>query len=135
MRAAIRRIVNQVLAELESHEDVDFFREVAIRIRAELYCWWVDAPRSDVDFVIGIADRIGLIFIHEEGHGDAITDVYGELFPSIDDLISRRRARPGDDILSRLLATQDEGGSRSSAAIRRSSRWRSRRACGMPRGS
>jgi cytochrome P450 len=81
MRPAIRRIVGRVLDELDEHEGIDFLQEVATKIPAEVYCHWVGAPSRDVPFVIGVAERINLLFVHEEGHTQTILGVYDELFP------------------------------------------------------
>ena len=72
MRPVIRRLVSQVLDELEEHEDIDFLLDVCARVPAEVYCAWVGTARSDVPFVIGVAARINLLFVHEEGHAQTI---------------------------------------------------------------
>lgn len=109
LRVAIQEIVDRVLREIREDEPVEFFQTVCNRIPAELYCHLVQAPPSDVPFVMRMSDQVLQIFGHNVAARDDILAGYDELIPYVKERIAERSQNLGDDVLSQLIRAQKDG--------------------------
>ena len=101
-RAVARRLINGAL----EHGEVDFVRAVAVPLPAEVVCALLGVPAeetrmSSLSPVRPLADRVG-----DGGRADAS---HAELFAYCDSLLSRKQARPDDDVASTLAAARIDG--------------------------
>jgi cytochrome P450 len=109
MRSEIRLIVERLLDEVDQDEPTDLLAAVCNRMPAELYCSWVNAPRSDVPFVMRMSDQVLQIFNQDPSVAQEIAAGYEELVPYVRERIAERRRDLSDDVLSHLIRQQMEG--------------------------
>jgi cytochrome P450 len=109
MRSEIRLIVERLLDEVDEEAPTDLFTAVCNRMPAELYCSWVNAPRSDVPFVMRMSDQVLQIFNQDPSAAQEIAAGYDELVPYVRERIAERKRDLSDDILSHLIRQQLDG--------------------------
>ncbi|MCW2984462.1 MAG: putative cytochrome hydroxylase, partial [Conexibacter sp.] len=90
MRSEIRLIVERLLDEVDQDEPTDLLAAVCNRMPAELYCSWVNAPRSDVPFVMRMSDQVLQIFNQDPSVAQEIAAGYEELVPYVRERIAER---------------------------------------------
>ncbi|MCU1455055.1 MAG: cytochrome [Acidimicrobiales bacterium] len=108
-RHEVRAVVDRLLDAVDPTEPFDLFDAVCSRVPAEVYCQWVDAPPSDVPFVMRTSDAVLRIFEEDPADRDTILAGYAELIPYMEAQVAERRQHLGDDLLSHLIRQQAEG--------------------------
>jgi cytochrome P450 len=109
LRAATRAIVEERFGDLRRDGGGDLMREfqyVPMRVMCDL----LGVPHEDVSIFGAWADALSPVFLFMSPEQiDAATDAIGELLGYLDKLVDRRRRRPDEDLISALIAAEDEG--------------------------
>jgi cytochrome P450 len=109
LRAATRAIVEERFGDLRRDGGGDLMREfqyVPMRVMCDL----LGVPHEDVSIFGAWADALSPVFLFMSPEQiDAATDALGELLGYLDKLVDRRRRRPDEDLISALIAAEDEG--------------------------
>jgi cytochrome P450 len=111
LEAGILRLTERHLAPAVARGDFDFVADFAGRLPMDVVCELMGVPEADRDELRRLAD---LVMHREEGLSDvpvAGMEAALTLIGYYQDLVTERRARPGSDLTSALLAAE-EGGDR-----------------------
>jgi len=104
---AIRAAVGGILDGLPVGESVDVMARVAAPLSVRAICAVLGAEPGDEADLRRWGD---LVFTADPAEFDRIPEATGRLLGYAEELVGRRRARPGDDLLSELVTASDEDG-------------------------
>jgi cytochrome P450 len=109
LRQRTRELVVERFAQLRRDGGGDLvqaFQHVPMRVMCQL----LGVPQRDVPTLAAWADDLSPVFSFMSAQQiDAATRAIGALLAYLDELVERRRRQPGDDLLSALLAAEDQG--------------------------
>lgn len=110
LRARLRAIVDGVLDEVESLDDVDFMRDIAWKIPSRVYCYLVSAPESFAPTAARLSDStLAPILGNDHSRCQESIDAVWESYALVKDHIDARRNNLGDDFTSIMIRQQMEG--------------------------
>lgn len=111
LRQVARGWIDSWLDEnINAQDDFDFLQFVSNPLPSTLYCHMVGAPLSDADFIHHMSEEVMLLTAPPgPGHGERIEKAAGQTKEYLLKLIGERRANPGDDLLSALVAAEVKG--------------------------
>ena len=109
LRATAHDLVKLWLVESAEQGTIDFEAAIGRRLPASLFCMLIGAPLEDSGAMAEYSDGVTRIFQYDPKHRDFIDSRCAELGDYIRRLMGQRRAAPGDDLLSVLVAAQDSG--------------------------
>ena len=107
----IQQTVAELLNDLADKKRFDLIREFAFPLPVIVIAEMLGIPAQDRDRFNVWSNDIALAvepILSEEEIG-RVTDSSDELVKYFEDIMAERRRRPGDDLLSALLAAEDEG--------------------------
>jgi cytochrome P450 len=113
MEPGIRATFEHILADLEPRREMDFMKDVAVLLPAYVILDMMDVPREDFPRIKVWSDWLRLFIGTAQGEGDKYrkaregADRMSDYFRAV---IAQRRAAPGEDIISRMVAVRDEAG-------------------------
>ena len=117
LEPTIRALTRKHLEPLLATGACDFIQDFAAKLPMDAISTMMDVPESDQDQLRGWADTL----LHrEEGKADipqAGLEAAGKLARYFGEDLARRRARPGDDLISALLDAEIDGERLSDAEI------------------
>ena len=110
LQARLRSIVDGVLDEIQSMDDVDFMRDIAWKIPSRVYCYLVSAPESFAPTAARLSDStLAPILGNNKGRRQESIDAVWESYALVKDHIDARRNNLGDDFTSIMIRQQMEG--------------------------
>lgn len=109
-RADVARLAAASLAPLRADGGGDVLAALGL-LPTRAMCGLLGVPPADVEVFGSWADALSPVFgfMTPEQITDASRAIE-DLLAYIDDLVARRRAEPGDDIITALLAAEEDGG-------------------------
>ncbi|WP_370942172.1 cytochrome P450 [Amycolatopsis sp. cg5] len=102
LRGWVQELVDGMLDELDTEGPVDLLDRFAYRLPIAVICEMLGAPESDRDDVRARTEKILAGEVAENRE-----EVYDRTKDYIVELIARKRAEPGEDLLSALIAARD----------------------------
>lgn len=110
LRPFMREVMDELVDRVASTGRADAVRDLCEHYPIPIICELLGAPREDLEHFSRWADQILSIFDDDaaERYGE-ITAARGELSAYVLDLIAARRDDPRDDLLSSLIAAEEEG--------------------------
>ena len=110
LRDSMRRIFTDLVASAETGGQCDLVTDVCQVYPIAVICELLGAPAADWPQFSHWADDAFKIFqLNVAEDGPAIERAFDELDAYLEDLIVARRADPGDDLLSAMIAVEDAG--------------------------
>lgn len=109
IRPVVNRIVQELVDDFGAGEPVDVARRLVGKVPSRLFARIIGAPQSDAEFLERISDSLLSVFYMDEANHDAVEAAYAELAAYVEDLIAHRTSKPGDDVVSHLLAAERAG--------------------------
>jgi cytochrome P450 len=110
IRGALRRIIQDLAADLDPSAPVDFHGAVDRRLPARVYCHLAGAPVEDAPKVASLSERTLSLLNRDPSLTPVIVGAYDELFAYLEELVARKRTQGlGEDMLSFLIAQHDVG--------------------------
>jgi hypothetical protein len=107
LRPAIARITDELIdALLAGDKPADLVAEFALPVPSLVICALLGVPYADHGFF----QRISKVLINRETTPEDGRQAQGELIQYLDDLVGRKLADPGEDLLSRVGAEQVAAG-------------------------
>ncbi|MFR9768145.1 cytochrome P450 [Nocardia sp. SC052] len=113
LRPVVVRATEELLRRARDAGGLDVITELAAPLPVAVLCEWMDLPRD-------LRERVGpwthdIRFLLEPGLMKArvfarVSAVVEEFAAALDAVLAERRSRPGDDLISRLLAARTAGG-------------------------
>ena len=111
MRPQIEAVVNEILDGLDASAPMDFVREVAMLVPGHVILDMLGIPREDFGRIKLWSDDMRAFIGSSRSDGDRYERVQRgahEMAAYFGELIARRRAEPGPDFVSRMIAARDE---------------------------
>jgi cytochrome P450 len=109
----VRDTFDHILQRVDASREIDFMDEVAVLLPAYVILDMLGVPREDFPRIKAWSDALRLFIGTAQGEGDKYrraregADGMSAYFR---DVIARRRAEPGDDVITRMIAARDEEG-------------------------
>ena len=108
-RRDIRRIVAAAVESLPADRPVDLIASLCDKIPSSLYCYWVNAPETDWEFIARTSHIVQQVHTRDSSRTREIVQGFEELLSYIDHRIEDRRRNPGSDLISDLIREADAG--------------------------
>ncbi|MFF4253859.1 cytochrome P450 [Streptomyces sp. NPDC001663] len=109
IRPLVNGIVRDLVADFRPGEPVDLSTRFLGKIPSRLFAELIGAPRGDAEFLEKTSDTLLSVFAMDQANHDAVEAAYAELAAYVGELIVRKQASPGNDVVSHLLAAEREG--------------------------
>lgn len=109
----VRATFEQILDAVDASREVDFMSDVAVLLPAYVILDMLGVPREDFPRIKAWSDALRLFIGTAQGEGDKYqraregADGMAAYFRGV---IARRRAEPGDDVISRMIVARDAEG-------------------------
>ncbi|MCG6902303.1 MAG: cytochrome P450 [Rhodobacter sp.] len=108
-RTDIRGVVRKTFAEIATDRPVDLIHDLCDRIPSRVYCYWINAPMEDADFVSRTSHIVQQVHTRNPETTAEVTQGFENLLEYVDERIVLARQNPGDDLLSDLIRATDAG--------------------------
>lgn len=108
-RNDIRQVVKQTVDEIPREQEVDLITALCDRIPSRVYCYWVNAPIEDADFVSRTSHTVQQVHTRNPEHSAAVVKGFEDLLDYVDTRIEAAINNPGDYLLSDLVRATEAG--------------------------
>ena len=108
-RTDIRQVVKQTVNEIPRNKEVNLITALCDRIPSRVYCYWLNAPIEDADFVSRTSHTVQQVHTRNPEHTAAVTKGFEDLLAYVDVRIQASLENPGDDLLSDLVRATEAG--------------------------
>lgn len=113
MEPTVRATFEHILAGIDATQEIEFMKDLAVLLPAYVILDMLGVPREDFGRIKAWSDALRLFIGTAQGEGDKYrraregADGMSAYFR---ELAARRRAAPGEDVISRMIAARDEAG-------------------------
>lgn len=109
-RPMMREVIHRLVDEWRERGECDFVKEFSHRYPVEIMARLLGLPTDDIDVYARWAIDIGLLFSFPVAPvRDRAETAISSLYDYAGTIIERRRKDPGDDLLSALIAAEEDG--------------------------
>ena len=108
-RTDIKQVVKQTIDEIPHDQEVNLITALCDRIPSRVYCYWLNAPLEDAEFVSRTSHTVQQVHTRNPEHTKAITKAFEDLLVYVDTRIEAATKNPGDDLLSELIQATEDG--------------------------
>jgi len=108
-RTDIKHVVNVTFDEIAKDTPVNLITELCDRIPSRVYCYWINAPMEDAEFVSRTSHIVQQVHTRDPKTTASVTKAFEELLDYVDQRIAIARLNPSDDLLSDLIRATDAG--------------------------
>ena len=108
-RTDIKHVVKLTFDEIEKNTPVDLIAELCDRIPSRVYCYWINAPMEDAEFVSRTSHIVQQVHTRNPETTAEVARGFEELLDYVDRRVAIARQSPGDDLLSDLIRATDAG--------------------------
>ena len=108
-RADIKHVVKTTFGEIEKDAPVNLITELCDRIPSRVYCYWINAPMEDAEFVSRTSHIVQQVHTRDPDTTAEVTKGFEALLDYVDERVAIARENPGDDLLSDLIRATDKG--------------------------
>jgi cytochrome P450 len=112
MREVAQTITHRLIDAFESRGTADLTAEYAFPLPIEIICGMLDLPVEHAYRIGGAASRIAKVFEPAPISAEELqktSDAYVSLEKYFGDVVTARRAQPGDDLISMLISVEEGG--------------------------
>ncbi|GAB3655973.1 hypothetical protein GCM10027589_15410 [Actinocorallia lasiicapitis] len=109
-RPMIREITETLLGDSKPGDKIDLVERLCVPLPGIVFCRLIGAPDEDADFLTRTSDAILKMFRQDPSYRAEILGAAEDLRAYVLEKLSERRARPGEDLLSAMLAYGESGG-------------------------
>ena len=119
LRPVMRAVAHELIDDFAAHGECEFMTAFADPYPSRIICELLGIPRERYAQFHGWANDLGLAFSYAVAeHLARIEAALQGLYACVDDLLAERRAAPGPDLVSALIAAEESGDQLSDAEIR-----------------
>ena len=108
-RDDIRHVVKRTFQELPKNREVDLIKFLCDKIPSRVYCYWINAPQEDADFVSRTSHIVQQVHTRDPKTAKQVSVGFEDLLKYVDKRIKISRQALGDDLLSDLIRATDNG--------------------------
>lgn len=108
-RTDIRHVVRTTFHEIPSDRPVDLITALCDRIPSRVYCYWINAPMEDADFVSRTSHIVQQVHTRNPDTTAEVVEGFENLLDYVEERIGIARENPGNDLLSDLIRASDAG--------------------------
>tara|TARA_B100000965_G_C19590644_1_gene757818 strand:+ start:1516 stop:2709 length:1194 start_codon:yes stop_codon:yes gene_type:complete len=108
-RDDIRHVVKSTFQELPRNREVDLIKFLCDKIPSRVYCYWINAPQEDADFVSRTSHIVQQVHTRDPKTAKQVSVGFEDLLKYVDKRIKISRQALGDDLLSDLIRATDNG--------------------------
>lgn len=115
LEAVVTRICSALLDEVAPRGEADFVRDIAAPLPLQVLCEMMGVPPRDRPELFRLSNQLAgylgedFVSCPVAGRADVMRGAALEYYLYANDLAMRRRAAPGDDLVTRLLGTDSQG--------------------------
>lgn len=109
LRPRVRALVESLVEPLTAGGGGEFMTAVAAKVPGPVFCWMIGAPDEEGDRLFRLSEVLISAFEGDLSRAQEIFDAAVEMQGFVEELIAVKRAQPGDDLLSIMLAAADSG--------------------------
>ncbi|HVM95337.1 MAG TPA: cytochrome P450 [Candidatus Acidoferrales bacterium] len=119
LRPRIQAIVDELLQEMERRNDVDLVQALAYPLPVIVICEMLGVPSEDRAQLKKWSDDMAALLdpLQATGGMEYLERVYVDLAAYFRNIFAQRRAQPRDDLISSLVAVEDQGERLSEAEL------------------
>lgn len=100
--------VEQLIGQLSGRRQIDIAQELAWELPVWVICRLLGAEEADDRLVLQLVTELETRRPDAGAHAERVTPILHRLHDYIDDLAERKRKRPGEDVMSRLVAGEHQ---------------------------
>jgi cytochrome P450 len=108
-RTDIKHVVRTTFDEIPRDEEVDLITALCDRIPSRVYCYWINAPMEDAEFVSRTSHIVQQVHTRDPSTTKEVTAGFEDLLDYVDRRVAAARQAPGNDLLSDLIRATDAG--------------------------
>ena len=108
-RIDIRHVVKSTFEELPHNQEIDLIKYLCDKIPSRVYCYWVNAPIEDADFVSQTSHIVQQVHTRDPKTSAEVAVGFDNLLKFVDTRIQKTRMIIGEDLLSDLIRATDNG--------------------------
>ncbi|MDE2647472.1 MAG: cytochrome P450 [Paracoccaceae bacterium] len=108
-RIDIKNVVKNTFTDIPKNENVDLIKHLCDQIPSKVYCYWVNAPQEDAEFVSRTSHIVQQVHTRDPTKAQEVSAGFEALLDYVDKRIEYSRKNLGDDLLSDLIKATDEG--------------------------
>ena len=111
LRTTIQTITDRLLDSAQANDEMDIIADLAYPLPVTVIAEMIGVPEADYDRFHGWSDALArsLDLVEDEAIYNRAGDAAAEFTTYLRELADRRRVEPGQDLLSALVAVEEEG--------------------------
>lgn len=108
-RIDIKNVVKNTFNDIPKNKNVDLIKYLCDQIPSKVYCYWLNAPQEDAEFVSRTSHIVQQVHTRDPATAQEVSAGFEALLDYVDKRIEYSRKNMGDDLLSDLIKATDEG--------------------------
>ena len=108
-RVDIKKVVESTFNDISENMNVDLIEVLCDQIPSKVYCYWLDAPQKDAEFVSRTSHIVQQVHTRDPATARDVSVGFEALLTYVDDRIEHSRRNLGDNLISDLIRATDEG--------------------------
>jgi cytochrome P450 len=108
-RIDIKHVVKSTFEEIPNDQEIDLIKYLCDKIPSRVYCYWVNAPIEDADFVSQTSHIVQQVHTRDPKTSAEVAVGFENLLKFVDAQIQKTRMNIGEDLLSDLIRATDNG--------------------------
>ena len=108
-RIDIKNVVKNTFNDIPKNKNVDLIKYLCDQIPSKVYCYWLNAPQEDAEFVSRTSHIVQQVHTRDPATAQEVSAGFEALLDYVDKRIEYSRKNLGDDLLSDLIKATDEG--------------------------
>ena len=108
-RIDIKHVVKSTFEEIPNDQEIDLIKYLCDKIPSRVYCYWINAPIEDADFVSRTSHIVQQVHTRDPKTSAEVAVGFENLLKFVDARIQKTRINMGNDLLSDLIRATDNG--------------------------
>ena len=108
-RVDIKKVVESTFNDISENMNVDLIEVLCDQIPSKVYCYWLDAPQKDAEFVSRTSHIVQQVHTRDPATAREVSAGFEALLTYVDERIEYSRRNLGDNLISDLIRATDEG--------------------------
>ena len=102
-RIDIKHVVKSTFEEIPNDQEIDLIKYLCDKIPSRVYCYWINAPIEDADFVSRTSHIVQQVHTRDPKTSAEVAVGFENLLKFVDARIQKTRINMGNDLLSDLI--------------------------------